>query len=372
MPISARTALALALRHAGIGAGDDVLVPAYHCISIVKPVLWASARPVFYRVQPDLSVDLGDLSARLSPRTRALLIIHYFGFPQDTKALRDFCDARRLVLIEDCAHAFFGECAGGAIGALGDYAIASAPKFFAVPDGGYLVSSRHTVTGLELRSLGARYQMKAVTTSLEWALQHGRLRAMRPVIALPLRAKNFLWGLLKHGLKTTTASAPGMQGSERSDEFDPNLVHKRMSAWSRLVVHAADRRRIVENRRSHFLRLRDGLVDASGCHALLPALPAGVVPYVFPLIVDDPERLFPNLKRRGVPIVRFGQYLYDGAERICPVAADYARRLFQLPCHQELTPAEIDWMIATIRETTGSTATGHVAGLALRQGQRRP
>jgi dTDP-4-amino-4,6-dideoxygalactose transaminase len=68
---------------------------------------------------------------------------------------------------------------------------------------------------------------------------------------------------------------------------------------------------------------------------------------VFPLLVED-EGVFPVLKRRGVPIVRFGEFLWEGVED--PVALEYSRKVLQFPCHQEMTRAEIDWIVAEVRE----------------------
>ncbi|HBI70920.1 MAG TPA: hypothetical protein DDZ22_18500, partial [Massilia sp.] len=109
---SGRVAIALALRELGIKTGDTVLVPAYHSPSMIPPVLWREATPVFYRVGPDARVDLDDLAARIDAGTRAVMVTHYFGFPQDMAPIRALCDARGIALVEDCAHAFIGEHGG--------------------------------------------------------------------------------------------------------------------------------------------------------------------------------------------------------------------------------------------------------------------
>ena len=97
-----------------------------------------------------------------------------------------------------------------------------------------------------------------------------------------------------------------------------------------------------------FLRELSGI---SGGTPLFPRLPEGVVPYVFPFHVDEPERVFSLLKQQGVPILRFGEYLWPGVDSsTCPVSIDFSRRIFQFPCHQELRHEEIAWMIARIRD----------------------
>src|ERR1051325_1312360 len=153
-------AIGLALRDAGIGAGDEVLLPAYHCLAMVEPVRAIGARPAFYRLRPDLSIDLDDLRARIHPSTRAILATHSFGFPADMAAVRTLCDRHKLLLIEDCAHAFYGSIDGRALGTVGDYAIASVRKFFPVYDGGLLVSTRRHLDRVRLRSPGFAYELK--------------------------------------------------------------------------------------------------------------------------------------------------------------------------------------------------------------------
>ena len=145
-------AIALALTHAGIGQGDQVLLPAYHCKSMVEPVIWRGAEPVFYRIGYDTFPDLDDVTQALTPRSRAILVPHYFGFPQNMQLIRDFCDQHHLILIEDCAHAFFGLHAGQPLGSFGDYAIASAWKFYPVPNGGCLISARRSLSSLRLEA----------------------------------------------------------------------------------------------------------------------------------------------------------------------------------------------------------------------------
>src|SRR5262245_35891867 len=85
---SGRMAIALALQHLGVGMGDKVLIPAFHCTSMVDPVVWVGATPVFYKIQEDTQVDLNDIRSKLEPAVKALMITHYFGFPQDTPRAR--------------------------------------------------------------------------------------------------------------------------------------------------------------------------------------------------------------------------------------------------------------------------------------------
>jgi len=344
-------AIGLALEHAGIGANDEVLVPAYHCISMIEPIAWRSARPVFYRIRPDTSADLDDIRSRLTPRTRALLVTHYFGFLQNLEAIRALCDARSIVLIEDCAHAYFGSNGANPVGSIGDYAIASAWKFFPVWDGGVLISHRHDLATVDLQPGNLAYQAKALVNTLEQAFAYRRMRILRLLLQGPLWLKDAMVRRRKAARPTLATPDTGTLSRRLGGwGFDAGLVRRTMSVSSRSLVRRVSRRRIADGRRKNYERMSTALGQLDGCRPLFPALPEGIVPQVFPLLIDAPERVFPVLKKAGVPVIRFGEYLWEGMEPgTCPVSMDLSRRVFQLPCHQELSDSEIEWMLEEVR-----------------------
>ena len=343
-------AIGLALEHAQVGGGDEVLLPAYHCISMIEPVAWRGARPVFYRINTDTSIDLNDIEARLTTRTRALLVTHYFGFPQDVQRIREFCDAHRILLIEDCAHAFFGAIGAAPLGSFGDYAIASAWKFFPIYDGGLLISARRDLDSMNLQTRGPWYQAKALVNTLEHAFEYERMDIARLLLKAPLLVKDLALRRVKQAAPVDSLATAGLSTSLGGWGFDAALVKKKMSISSRLITTLASKHRITQRRRQNYARLLAELGSLPGCRPLFAALPDGVVPQVFPLVFDAPERAFPLLKRAGVPLIRFGEYLWEGMDvSTCPVSLDLSRRVFQLPCHQELAGAELDWMIGEVR-----------------------
>jgi perosamine synthetase len=346
---SGRVAIALALRELGVGPGDAVLVPAYHSASMVPPVLWRGAEPAFYRVRADASVDLADLAAKIGPATRAVMVTHYFGFPQDMAPIRALCDARGVALIEDCAHCFIGEHGGRPVGAWGDYAIASSMKFLPIYEGGALVSARHDVRNVALRSAGAGFEAKVALNSLERGFAYGRLPGVRAALWLPLRVKGALWGLLKRQ-RSGPAAALAPDSSDSSFNFDPAWVDKRSSLFARAMLKLAAPARIQQLRRSHYTRLQAAVQGVAGVRPLHPQLPDGACPWVFPLLVDDPEPLFARLKTLGVPLTRFGTPQWQGVDAAtCANSAMLARHVLALPCHQELREDEIAWLAQTLR-----------------------
>jgi perosamine synthetase len=346
---SGRVAIALALREMKIGAGDKVLVPAYHCASMVEPVIWTGATPVFYKVNSDTSVDLEDIRSKLDGSTKVLMATNYFGFPQPLAKLRGFCDENGMFLLEDCAHSFMGEHGGQALGTFGDYAIASSMKFFPVYEGGCLVSARHSIEDVQLDSAGPGFEVKAAFDALEKGFEYDRMAPLKLFMSLPLGLKKFLWGRIKKRSSSESISlAPG--ASDGGFGFQSAWINKRSSFFSRHLVRLASKSRIATKRRENYITLNNALSGLPGCRPLFPALPDGVFPYVYPLLTDHPAKLFPVLKNAGVPVIRFGEYLWPGVDAdTCSVSVELSERVMQFPCHQDLLPAELAWMIDEIK-----------------------
>src|SRR5664280_2815637 len=142
-PYQARYAIFLCLRELGFSNEDEVLAPSYICAAAVEPIRAYGCKPVFYPVTAECSSNLAEIENRIGPRTRALLVVHYFGFANRClRQLRDLCDRRNLVLIEDCAHVLSGEVQGVRLGQMGDVAVFSFRKFLPVPDGAGLQFNR--------------------------------------------------------------------------------------------------------------------------------------------------------------------------------------------------------------------------------------
>lgn len=342
---SGRMAIGLALRAMGVRPGSRVLVPAYHSPSMVPPVLHLGAQAEFYRVGMDACADLDDLAARL-PGASALMVTHYFGFPQQMEPIRALCDRHGVPLLEDCAHSLFGSQGGRPLGAWGDYAAASTMKFFPTFDGGCLVSAHH-VLDQHLQPAGLLFEAKAAYGALERSFAHGRLRAAAMLLALPQRALLALWRWRKRGLPPARQNlAP--QASESGFDFDPQWLDKRSSWFSRAVLALSSRRGLCRRRRRHYLALEQAVRGLPGCRPLHAALPEQVVPWVFPLLVDDPEPVFARLQAAGVPLVRFGLPL-GGAAAACANASALAQRVLGLPCHQALSANELAALATTLR-----------------------
>jgi perosamine synthetase len=339
---SGRTALALALEQLGIGPGDEVLLPAYHCVAMTAPIRALGATPVFYPLRADLSVASKDVETRVGPRVRSVLVVHFFGFPQPLRMLRETCDRARVSLIEDCAHTFYGSSGDAPPGRSGDFAIGSLMKFFPTFDGGCLVSFRRPLARLRMESRGTLFQVKAAVHILERSAQWADSRSLRTLVrgvtALSAWAKRANSQLSDQLAQVTPRAVFG------SADFEPAWVRKRMSMASKFVVSHVDHGRAIKRRRAFFGRYLAGLAGVRGGRPLHASLPDGVVPYVFPFLLSDPDRQFSELRAAGVPLYRWEEV----AIHACPVAAEYRDALVQFPCHQELSDRQIGALIERI------------------------
>ena len=187
-----RVAIARALEMMGLAPGDRVLVPAYHCASMIDPLAWTSAEPVFYRIKADLMVDEADLETKIDPRTRAVMVTHYFGFPQNLERIRDLCDRHGLFLIEDCAHSLYGSVNGRPIGSVGDFAITSLTKFLPVSEGGALVTKDPRIGSLSLRQQALKASLMEAFGVLQEATYYNRLAMAKPLVRVAELAKSIL------------------------------------------------------------------------------------------------------------------------------------------------------------------------------------
>jgi len=105
----------------GIGAGDEVIVPCYTWHAQVSPILHTHGIPVFCEIDPcNLTMDPEDLKKRITPRTKAISVVHLWGNIANMDAIMAIALEHNLVVIEDCSHAHGGEYGGKKVGSIGD------------------------------------------------------------------------------------------------------------------------------------------------------------------------------------------------------------------------------------------------------------
>ena len=157
---SCTAALHLAYLAAGVGPGDEVVVPAMTFAATAAAAIYCGATPVFADIAGphDLSLDANDVATKIGPRTKAVCVVHFAGYPAAVRELRELCREHEVALIEDVAHAPDAHVDGRRLGTWG---LAGAFSFFsnkvlACGEGGLLATDDDRVAELArlLRSQG--------------------------------------------------------------------------------------------------------------------------------------------------------------------------------------------------------------------------
>jgi dTDP-4-amino-4,6-dideoxygalactose transaminase len=194
---SGTDALHLALRAAGIGPGDEVVTPAFTFVATAEAIAYVHARPAFADVDPaTFNLTAATLEKALTPRTRAVIVVHLFGQCAEMPPIAELCREKGLVLIEDCAQSIGADWDGRQSGAWGDFGCFSfyPTKYLGAYGDAGLVTAREARHDAALRML--RHHGSRVTYSHEVIGLNSRLDEMQAAI---LRVK------LKHLERFTRA-----------------------------------------------------------------------------------------------------------------------------------------------------------------------
>lgn len=336
-----RNALYHVLRCLNLSEGATVLLPSYLCTSVVAPFVAHRNRLVFYRINRDLSCDLEDILRQIKMhRPQAMLLIHYFGFPD--KHFLDILQVakeRGIKLIEDCAHALFSKLNGTPLGDFGDASSFSLYKTIPMPEGALSVLQQ--VAGVSQFARDIRYgnwifdglQMgKLLAYSLEWKMGFSPRTLLLSFDYLRLRA---------YGM----------------DEFSGTISPRSIGPISTKIWKAIDPQVILEKRRRNFLYVLQQLPKfpevSESFFPIYHPLPNGVCPLGFPLLVADERRNFIRRKlyRKGIALLTLWDVLPSQLPlREFPDSKYLSEHILVLPIHQDVEFGDIDVILESLGE----------------------
>ena len=140
---SGSAALVCALAGLGIGPGDEVILPAFSWFSCYNAIALHGALPVFCDVNRSLDIDPADFERKITPRTKAVIAVHYQGSPADMAQVLDIAHRHDVRVLEDCAQAIGAQYRGQPVGTLGDVGIFSLQgnKVITSGEGGIVVTN---------------------------------------------------------------------------------------------------------------------------------------------------------------------------------------------------------------------------------------
>lgn len=320
---SCTAALHLAYLAAGVGPGDEVIVPSLTFAATAAAVIYCGGTPIFADIlgPHDLGLDPEDVERRIGPRTKAVCVVHFAGYPAAVDRLRALCDAHGIALIEDAAHAPSADFEGRKLGAWGRAGAFSffSNKILSCGEGGLLATDDDDVAALS-RSLRSQ-----AMTSGSWS---------------------------RETRETASYDVVGLGYNYRLDEPRAALLHSRLA---RLQPE-------IERRRELTRAYRAKLADLP--HVLVPYDDAGVDRsscYVMPIVVDDDDRRDVVRRRlrdeHGIqtsvfyPAVHeFTAYRSRFGEQHLPQSERVARTEITIPLFAHLDEATQDRVVGALRE----------------------
>lgn len=304
-----------------IGPGDEVILPSFTFVSTANAFVLRGARPVFVDIRPDtLNLDENRLPEAVSPRTRAIVVVHYAGVPAAMEPIVNLGERIGAMVVEDNAHGLFGRSGGRWLGSFGSLATLSFhdTKNFTCGEGGaLLINDRRLIERAEiLREKGT-----------------DRSRFFRGEV------DKYTW----------------------VDVGSSYLPSEILAAF--LCAQLEAREQVQAARHRVWERYREGLGDwALETGTQLPTVPSGCEPsyHLFHLVMTTARaqrRLIEHLGRRGVASTFHYQPLhlaamgrrYGGRPGQLPVTEAVCERLIRLPFFTALADAEVDAVIEAVR-----------------------
>jgi dTDP-4-amino-4,6-dideoxygalactose transaminase len=139
----------LSLLGLGIGPGDEVIVPGFTFVASISAIVYARAVPVLAEVDDTFNLDPADVEAKITPRTRAIIVVHMLGAPGRLDELKEIADRHGVALVEDCAQAFGASYHGRGVGGVGRTGVFSFNEYKTITcgDGGMIVTDDEDLYG---------------------------------------------------------------------------------------------------------------------------------------------------------------------------------------------------------------------------------
>jgi perosamine synthetase len=328
-----------------------ILLPAFHCISIVEAVLRAGFTPLYYRIRPDLTIDYEDLIAKSRRGVAAVLVIHYGGFPADLEPLlAEKRSGAEWLLIEDCAHSFVDASTGELTGGQGEFAIFSFYKLLPMHVGGGI---RINVDGFAFhaadRPLGFKEGLILAKRLVEEVIDNAPESFISRVYT-GLERMRVQRRLRRLGTVSTQPAEPLAVGSSSAGAvdlhpFSQELAVTRLPLMSRRIMGMSDLRAMIDSRRNNYQIWVDELDEQHSIHKIYPRIPANVCPWAFPVRMRERSLWDHRLRARNVPLFTFGETLhrtvYESDMATVRDAVTLSNEVLMLGVHQGLAADKV-------------------------------
>jgi dTDP-4-amino-4,6-dideoxygalactose transaminase len=313
-------ALHLALLAAGVGPGDEVVLPSLNFVAAANSIAHTGARPIFCDIvgAGDLNLDPADLEAAVGPSTKAVVVLHYGGFPCDMQAVREIASRHDLLVIEDAAHAPGGTWRGercGSLGLVGCFSFFS-NKNMPVGEGGMVVTDDDELAE-KLRLLRSHGM-----TTLTWARHRGHASS---------------YDVLLHGFNYRLDELRAAMGLVQLRRLPAeNAGRAEISARYREALHGKSGVTIP------FGELEEGTTSAH--HLAVAVLPEGRRDDVRAALAENRIQTSVHYP----PIHLFTHYSRNGTARALPRTEEVAERVVTLPLFAHMRDDQVELVIENV------------------------
>jgi perosamine synthetase len=336
---SCTAALHLALEAAGVSAGDEVIVPTMTFAASAEVVTYLQARPVLVDCEPDtLNMDPSAVERAVTPRTKAIMPVHFGGHPCEMDAIGAVAQRHGLTVVEDAAHALPASYRGRPVGTIGDLTCFSfyATKTITTGEGGMVTTNDATLAEhMRVMSLHgiSKDAWKRYTAEGSWYYE-----IVRP---------GFKYNL------TDLASSLGRVQLGRCDAFwrrREQIGRRYDAAFAALpeIRRPACRPDVQHAWHLYVIQLEEGALDI-GRNAFIEALRAeriGTSVHFIPLHMHPYYR---------------AEYGYEPSD--FPVARKAFEQAVSLPIYSRMTDADVDDVIAAVQRIVASHRTGSISAV---------
>jgi len=306
---SGTTALITGLEALGINKGDEVITTPFTFIATPNSILFHKAKPVFADIDPEtFNIDPEKIRKKITPRTKALLVVHLYGNPCDMDKIQRICREYNLLLIEDCAQATGAEYRGKKVGTFGDLSVFSfyPTKNMTTGEGGMILTNDDNIA--------KRARM---------IINHGQKGKYEHIII----GYNYRMNEMEAALGLAQLKKLDVMNQKRIE--NALFLTKKLSAleWLRTPVITPRSKHVFHqytvkiegNKRDEFL----GYLNENGIGAKV--------------YYPRPVYLQPVYQKMG-----FGKVS-------CPVTEDICRRVLSLPIHPLLKKQELEMIVKKIK-----------------------
>jgi perosamine synthetase len=312
---SGTSALHLALVLAGVGPGDEVILSPQTFVASGLAILMQHATPVFADIDPRTgNISSASITAKITPRSRAIMPVHWAGYPCDLDEIDAIAKAHGLAVVEDAAHALGATYKSRAIGSISRFTAFSfqAIKHLTTGDGGALCCANESDAQL--------------ATTLRW---FGIDRAHSAPSILGERVYDISTLGFKYHLNDLAAAA----GLGNLEDFPARLARRRQIA----------------------ARYRRELASVPGLELLAIAGDREHACWLFTLLVERREDFIRKLASRNIPssVVHLRidhNSIFGGIREDLPGQSDFNARQISIPVHEGLTDVDVAQVIAAVTD----------------------